>query len=1140
MVSIGAENRSYEHLAAKSTRHHLSLEFFPCFSEVKSGRLATHVVSMDSNWNRDFYFGGSAMKIEIRRFVSLSWLALLCSFSRPIHAQFTSGIDGTAEDTSGASVPGALVTITDVKIGVSRTTRSNESGYFRIDGIAASTYNVGITKSSFEAWSEPGLVLKVGEIRTIAPVLQVGQTSTTINVSATTEAVDLTSATTGAVVAQTTVSQAPLVGQNVYGLAALAPGVMGNAISSGDNYSNQYDVNINAAGQRQEYNSFRVDGAYVMTAGRGGAPVVSPNPEIVDSLKINTNEFDADKGIYGGASVQMYTVAGTNALHGTGDFFYSNNSLTARTEFQSSVPAFTLNEGGITLGGPILKNHLFGFGAIDVLRSSQATTSHVTAETQQFSNYVQSNFPGSVAAQTLTLAPPQVYPASGFLTVAQVEAANPGYYPPPNIPSSLQAVGVANINYATPRDGSQWSFRFDQYVGQSDRIFGMALRTALVSFGGNIRPALTPRSQNNTTLINMGWTHIFSSRLANEAGVDYMRPYGDVEALPAMAIPLVTIVGTSGFSDAGPYNYGQNVYQFSDALTWTVRSHEFRFGVETLDTRENDQQSGQADRPSYSFNNLLDFVEDKAVTEGATPINVTTLAAAGADRRYLNLYSGVFAQDDWKVRPNLTLNFGLRYDDYGHLMKILSPPLSFFTLGSGTTRNEQIGNGIIGPLANGSQDLLDHSLRGLNPRGGFSWDAFGNGRTAIRGGFGLFSSKINYTILTNNLIANLPFNYKPSISVYQGQGTPVFELCGPPKNFGNMDCPLVIPTNIVFDQHGGIVGQRANIGGLDARVNLPQVENWTVSIEQQLQSDIVFELNYSGSHGSKLPVSTDINRFGGDLIVNRGVLKRLNPSFGATNYETTNGTAIGNYGSAMLTKRGSHGLTLRGIYTWGKTLDIYSTDGTLFSRPNLTTTSVIQADNFAAQRGRADYDIRQQVSVDGVWTLPNPWAAGWQRDVMGGWRLGGVAVFETGLPFTVYTSAPYPKGDYNADGYNYDVPNVPVFGSHLSRQPKSAFLKGLFSASSFPTPAPGQEGNLSRNTYDAPGYQNVDCNVDKLLYAPWFHGEKLNLEVRAEVFNLFNRVNLSTMDGNLSDPLFGRASGQLPARSLKLHLRAQF
>jgi carboxypeptidase family protein/TonB-dependent receptor-like protein len=1064
------------------------------------------------------------------------FICLCLGIGTPLaRAQYSSGVDGTIQDSSNAIVAGATVKLTDLNLGITKTTTSNGSGYFRIDSIAASSYRVEVTAPSFKSWVETGLTLQVGEVRTIAPILELGAVSTTVTVSAAQAALDLTSASTAAVVTRDTVTQTPLVGQNVYSLAALAPGVTGPGLTSGDNFNNQYGIQINAAGQRQESNSFIIDGAYVDTPSLGGEASVSPNPEIIQSLQTNTNEFDASKGRTSGANVQLFTNSGTNTVHGTGDYFFLNDALTARTEFESKVPSYTRQEGGATIGGPIIKNKLFAFGAIDVLRSSAGFSESATVETQDFENYVQSNFGNNLAVQIMKLAPPASYATSDILTVAQVEAQNPGYYAAPSIPATLPAIGNVNVSYAQPRNAYQWSFRVDDYIGEKDRIYGTALRTVVTTSNTGARPALNASYPNNATFVNIGWTHTFSARFLNETGVSYVRPSSKIELPPTLGgLPDFSVVGFSAPGGAFIGIWAQNTIGWREIFTATVKSHELKVGAYIEDIRENDTIPF---RPSYNFNNLLDYIQDKPTTESGVAINLKSLEAVTALENYRQPYTGIFLQDNWKAKPNLTVNAGIRYDSQGHLAEFINPPLSLFNLGSGATLNEQIANGVVAPPHNSNQ-AVDHNVWEFSPRLGFSWDVFKNGRTAIRGGFGLFSDRMPYRNFTGLVTSNLPLSYTPSLSVYSGDSTPAFSSCT--THGYNLDCPLLIPANIEFDAHGGLVGQRGNLGGFSPNSKMGQIENWTLSVQQQLTESLVFELNYSGLASHHLPITTDINRFGGDLIVNNGVLTRLNQSFGTINYQTTNGNSSGNYGSAMLTQRMHHGVALRGIYTWGKVLDVYSTAGTLQGACACQTTNIIQADNFKAQRGRADFDVRQQFSADGVWTLPSPWSNGWKGDALGGWRLGGVAIISTGLPFTVYTTAPFPTGDFNADGFDYDVPNTPAFGNHLQGQGRQSFLHGLFPASAFPNPSFGQEGDLGRNTYDQPGYANVNLNAAKLVFLPWFHGEKLNLELRGEIFNLFNRANLVNVDGNLADSEFAHATSQLPARAVQAHIRVQF
>ena len=1119
----------------------------------------------------------------------------------PAFAQFLSGIEGTVHDPTGALVSGAKVSITDVQIGVTRDTTTNQAGYFHVESIGASTYKVRIEASGFKAWEQTGLVLQVGETRTLAPVLEVGAVSSEITVNAAAATVDLVSAKTESIIPEATLQETPLSGQNVYGLASLTPGMTGAATQTGaDNYTNEYAININAAGLRQEQNGYEIDGAQTNTPSRGGGTSISPNPEIVQSMEIKTNDFDAQKGRNGGATVDVFTVSGSNQYHGTIDYWFTNNDLSALTHFQSSLPPSTRNEVSGTMGGPVLKNKLFWFGAIDVLRSSVTSAGSATVETMDFYNWVKSNLAtvggnANLALQALTEAPPLTYASSsGAKTVAQIESTAFGgscstcselVAPPAGLSPSLDAIGTVNYTGVAPKNGYQWSFRIDDYVGKNDRVYVDAMRTWDYGFsnGPGVRSAQNANGTNHSDFVNVDWTHTFSSRLLNDVGANMIRPYGQNGGNATFAIPNVTIgSGVSGFGGWGPGNFTQTTIAWRDVLTETVKTHSLKYGFEQDNIREYDSQQPGNDKPSYTFENLLDFVQEAAQSENGTPVTLVPGTAVNGfytqapyNRRYRELFTGLFVQDDWKITPRFTLNAGVRFDMMTNMFSILSPQLSPLTLGTGSSFNAQVTGATVGLAKN--DNLLNHNLWGFGPRLGFSWDVFGKGKSALRGGFGLFNDQPPYLHITDILASNLPLTYGPSLNALSGN-TITFQLCSPPVGFTQV-CPVVPistssvtvnPTTGALSVNGVI--QRAGLGGYDSQYKMTQVLAWSMSWQQQLPGNLVLEANYSASAAHHLPIyNQDINRFNGDLIQNLGSFTRLNQNFGGINYATSNGNSIGNYFSGVLTRVMAHGLAMSGIYTVGKTLDELSTSASLDSG-NITSGNqngpIIENGNLPFQRGRADFDIRQEFTATGTWTTPSHYQSALENNTLGGWEFGGVWVIDTGLPGWVTTNQSFSPvcssgtatgskcpagttvigntgGNYNADGNSLGVPMTPSFGSHLSGLKKANFLAGVFNggAAAFPAPAfvaTGTEGNLPRNSYDNEGYNNLNFTFGKAFSLPWFFSEKLKFEAKGEVYNAFNRSNLISLDTNMPDSNFGKATSQLPARRLQMQLRASF
>ncbi|HWA95704.1 MAG TPA: carboxypeptidase regulatory-like domain-containing protein [Terracidiphilus sp.] len=1078
----------------------------------------------------------------LRGFLAALACALLLMVTLRANAQYASGISATVVDQSGAVVAGAQLTATNEDTHVSQTAVSDAQGFVQVLHLAPGKYRVEISTPGFESWVQTDVLVEGSAMRTLYPKLSVGQAVTTVEVRSDRETLETSRGTISRTLEQQTVAAAPLVGENLYAsVASLAPGVTGLGDASGsiaaagsqgtNSFSSEAGFQINAAGQRQEANEFQVDGTTVNGNSRDGVVNITPEPDTVAEMKVTASTFSAEKGRQSGALIEIFTKPGTNQFHGSLSEMHTDAAMTARTVFQpTGVPHSVRNDFGGTIGGPIFKNKTFFFGSLFWMKSTLGQTFNGMVETKEFEDYVKTNYPDSMAARFFSAAPPKNYPTSNFLTVADVQSDYWSSYTPPDIPSTLVAEGRSLINNSPLNNGFQGHVRIDHNLrGDKDKLFYSMFRNTTQAEHADARPVYAYINPNSTLYNKLDYLHTFSPNLVNELGITYNRLTGSQpDRIPEL--PNVAWIGgiDATYWQWGPSGWVQNNWFFNDSMTWVHNSHTFHAGIDIDRQQDMDDFTNGEDRPYFLMLNVLDMAADHPFQQSGPVLDVTTSDVAhNLYQRILMLYVAPYVQDDWKVNSRLTVNLGVRFDYFGHLSTVQNghDAIAFFTPGSGTTFAQQVADGSMLVRSSNGQATNGAQFR-LAPRIGFAWDVLGNGSLAIHGGYGLFNNRIGEYSYVNNMRTNPPKFVNPSISIFS-PGVTLDNMSYGVSSSGAQGFAPPPGISYEVDPNGGLVGTRIAVGGISPNLEAPLVHNWALGVQKKVAGFVV-EADYFGTASRKLYLQTDVNRFAGDMIENNGSLTRLNSSFDSVTYGRSIGISNSNLGAFGISRHFSRGWSAHATYTWGKSLDLTSSNDNGVGGGQ----SVFDAQTLAGQYGRSDYDSRHRLSVDAVWRVPGL-RSGIAKLITDGWSFSPIIILQSGQPFTVYNGATYSQGgDYNADGWDFDMPDAPSFGRHISTS-RSDFLKGLFKASDFPRPAAGTEGNLGRNTYDGPGYANVNLSAQR-TFAVKGMGDSARFELRGEILNLFNRVNLINPVSDMSSTQFGYSTGQITARTIQV------
>ncbi len=1078
------------------------------------------------------------------------YLLLLCVSSLPCVAQFSGSIDGTITDQTGATVSNAVLKLTNTATGVSNEAKSDNSGNYRFVSLAPGTYKISVTARGFGN-SEVSVNLTTGQDLSVPLSLSVAGTSTSVEVTAATPIIDTSEVRNQQTIAPKELEAVPLAGRNMINLVTLAPGVSGRGLSAAgspgsaaDNFATEQQVDASANGRSSNANMYVVDGLDVTSNVRPGVLNLTPNPDAIQESTTAVNTYSSEYGRGSSIVFTETTKSGTDTFHGLVSDYFTNQYLWAGTEFNHSYLPFHSNNISAAIGGPIIPHHqFFFFFAVEPLRSSQAVVNSVTFEDPQFTAFAQRAYPGTVGTQLLTKYTPAQATVTGVnQTAAQAFPTTCGTAATSFLPCSTPMIDNGVQTASNYRNGLQYAARVDKYF-KSDRVYGNYFRTTLDTGGPNIRTAFNTTNSYVTNTVQVNETHTFTPTTLNEAAFAYLKVEGINSKTGDFSVPSVNVNGINGFGVGfAQGDFIQHSYHWRDVLSHIQGNHTLRFGYDGWHGDDTALFAPVHTQPNFQFNNLIDLVAGNVQFENQLSYNPVTGKPQAGSYGYSNTIGGAFAEDTWKAKANLTVTMGLRWDDFGNPYPTLPGTVaSNFHLGSGSTFDQQVANG----FAKVQSNVLNSQLwKAFAPRVGVAWDPSKTGSWVVRGGFGVYHDMPTLGNLTDIINGNPPNFIVPTFFSDGTTAKPIF-------TFGSSTTTPTFPYPAFqgqpLDSRGGIPGAQIPLGAVQNNLTSPTTLNFSGTLEHKLFGNLIASAGYVGSHSYNIitgygqtgntSYGQDINRFAGDLIQhNTTSPTRLLSSFGAINYESNGAKA--NYNALITDIRGrlfKDHFYFDASYTHSRSMDdsqVYPVHG-----------------NLSQYYSPSTWDAPDRFSFIWNYDLPTVHNGhGLVGRVLSGWSLSGTSTAQNGNPFTVFTSASFQpvknaagtftgfapgSGDYNADGFNLDYPNVSTYELPTSR---TAYLNGVFSPGIVSQPGFGTEGNEKPNRYRNPGFAETDASLIKSTTIT----ERVRLQLRFEYYNIFNHPNLNGVNADISNGNFGRSTSQAQPRWLQLGAKIYF
>ena len=1083
------------------------------------------------------------LRTSIRDILIAFALVGTCCYAQTV---FSGNIQGVVTDPSGAAVAGAKIGLRNLDTGVTATIETSISGNYRFSSLPPGRYTVRAEASGFAA-TEQNVTLGTGQTQGINIALALATATQGVTVVSESPPLDTDENRIQATLSSETVRDVPALNRNLWDVLSVAPGVVGYGThgsgespgGGADNFGTQ-TPDLSANGRSYTGNRVIVDGMDATSNIQNGNIIYSLPPDTVQEVSMQSNSWDAENNLGSSLLIQVTTKSGTNQLPGTGNYLFTNQDLLARTVFTpASYNPFKRNDLVGTFGGPVIKNKTFFFAHVESLWSTTSTGNQVyTFESPQFVSFEQQNFPNTIGTSILKNNGLTGIVSSGVAqTAAQYFGNTCGTAATFNMPCSMPVLDTGTSNLSPQYNALLYGFRGDQYIGQNDRIYGAYGNDSFTLGHPANRIGFSNHDIQSNWYTQMNWTHTFSPTVLNEMGFAANSVGGSNGLGGQNNVPQINVTGQSlGFTSSwGPGTYRAHNYNWREVLSWVRGAHTLKFGANGTHAVEFGDFTPVNNRPTFQFNNLLDLAQDKPYSEAGVAYNPLTGTVGQIPFSGQTNPWGLFVQDDWKARKNLSFTFALRWDDFSNHTPSGPAALSGISSNVITT-----GSNIAQTLANISSAsvrtvsaVFSGAMSNIwSPRVGFAWDPSKTGKWSIRGGVGVYHDWITLGQSVDELRNNPPGVIYPSFSTVTAIA-PLFALAASPTYPFGYPLPA-IPAGSLNAQ-GGLTGVQSAIWGLSRNMTSPYAVNYVIGVEHQLPGRFVAGASYSGSKSYNGLAGMDYNRFNGDLIQNKGQLVRPNSSFGTINI--VGNIMSGSYNAMILTLRRSVGqnLSFQTSYTLAHAMSDLNSNTRFdhdigFNVPDPAAYHSYYAD--------ANWDVRNRFSFSGAYTIPGL-KNGIGKTLTSGWQASVITAIQSGTPFWVHTTAAYGAGgDYNADGINYDVPNAAASYCSGSYNEQN-YLTGLFTAGTFTAPAAGTEGNVKRNSCRNPGLIGVDASVHKATHIPGL-GEQGSLQLRFDFVNVLNHVNLTGVDADLASATFGRSTSALVPRTIQLGARISF